>query len=410
MKLDDVNNIWNKCDVLIYSPTIEAGVNFDVPYFDKIFGILADMSTSQRSFIQMLNRVRKLTDNEIIINNSDSHNKAIFKLNDVKGYYNYYDAEHQAKNLKSFQKQVIYKNVDNKRVRVETYDNYAINYLYNLIEDGNKQKFYFMAKFKELIEGKGHIIKFNDILTNNNNNDDNKNVVDNTDDKEVEILDELKDKFDEIISSKLISKKEYNFLMNEKKKNKASEFDKIKMTKRYFCDILGTTELNKEDLKFWYYNTYLIKNYNNLLNIDSFIRTNEINNNISFEKLELVQDIINKLGFNNITEVNKYINSDELTNNFNGLMKNNKLFTNKKASMIFFKVRPFKCDDKTTIKQILGFLNSVLYNYSVKIDSKQIRINSKREYVYVIKCLNNVDDILKKRSENNSENLNEITL
>ena len=58
MKLDDVNNIWDKCDVLIYSPTIEAGVNFDKPHFNKIFGILSDMSTSQRSFIQMINRVR----------------------------------------------------------------------------------------------------------------------------------------------------------------------------------------------------------------------------------------------------------------------------------------------------------------------------------------------------------------
>ena len=108
MKLDDVNNIWDKCDVLIYSPTIEAGVNFDKPHFNKIFGILSDMSTSQRSFIQMLNRVRKITDNEIILSNIDGHNRNLFKLNEVKEVYNYYDAEQQAKKLKSFKKQVIF--------------------------------------------------------------------------------------------------------------------------------------------------------------------------------------------------------------------------------------------------------------------------------------------------------------
>jgi hypothetical protein len=26
MKLDNVNEIWSKCDILIYSPTIEAGI------------------------------------------------------------------------------------------------------------------------------------------------------------------------------------------------------------------------------------------------------------------------------------------------------------------------------------------------------------------------------------------------
>ena len=62
------------------------------------------MSTSQRSFIQMLNRVRKITDNEIILSNIDGHNRNLFKLNEVKEFYNYYDAEQQAKKLKSFEK------------------------------------------------------------------------------------------------------------------------------------------------------------------------------------------------------------------------------------------------------------------------------------------------------------------
>ena len=394
MKLDDVNNIWDKCDVLIYSPTIEAGVNFDKPHFNKIFGVLSDMSTSQRSFIQMLNRIRKTTDNEIILENVDGHNKQLFKLNKITEFYNFYDAEQQARKLKSFQKEVLYKNVDGKRKRIENYDNYSINYLYNLVEEGNKQKYYFMAKFKDIIESKGHTISFNDVSEIIKLNE---SIELNVNEDEI-INKELENKFDEIANINLIDNNEYSFLMNLKAHNKASEIDKIKITKKYFCDILRTTELNRDDIKFWYYNTHLIKNYNNLLDIETFKKTNELNNNIAFEKLELVKDILNKLGFDKIDNNNKYIQGSTLTTNFNKLTEENKLFTNKKASMLFFKVRPFKTekDKEPTIKQILGHLNSILDNYSIKIENKQIQINSKREYVYYIKVLNDVDEIMRR--------------
>ena len=407
MKLDDVNNIWDKCDVLIYSPTIEAGVNFDKPHFNKIFGILSDMSTSQRSFIQMLNRVRKITDNEIILSNIDGHNRNLFKLNEVKEFYNYYDAEQQAKKLKSFEKQVIYKTVNNKRVRVETYDNYSINYLYNLVENGNKQKYYFMAKFKEIIESKGHTIKFNDVSCSKN---DIKTETNSTVEEYQLITKDIKDKFQEIADEKLINNKEYNYLLTLKKQNKASEFDKNKLAKKYFCDVLGTTELSKEDIEFWYYNTHLINNYNNLLDIETYKRTNELKNNVSFEKLELVKDILNKLGFDKIDDTNKYITGDELTENFNKLTKENKLFTDKKASFIFFNIRPFKPDGEPSNKKIMGHLNSILDNYSIKLESKQIRIKGERERVYSIEILNKVDEIIKRRCITIKTTDNETTI
>ena len=59
-KQKDVNIEW-KCNCLIYSPTIEAGVSFDHNnHFDKIYGILCNNTTSQRSYMQMLNRIRKV--------------------------------------------------------------------------------------------------------------------------------------------------------------------------------------------------------------------------------------------------------------------------------------------------------------------------------------------------------------
>ena len=44
------------------------------------------LSTSQRSFIQMINRVRKITDNEIVLRNIDGHHNTLFNLNEIKEF------------------------------------------------------------------------------------------------------------------------------------------------------------------------------------------------------------------------------------------------------------------------------------------------------------------------------------
>ena len=55
----NVNEEWAKCDLLIYSPTVESGVDFNVKdYFDKCYATISNTSTSYRAFFQMLNRVR----------------------------------------------------------------------------------------------------------------------------------------------------------------------------------------------------------------------------------------------------------------------------------------------------------------------------------------------------------------
>ena len=72
-KKKDVNIEWKNANVIIYSPTIEAGVSFDHDnHFNKIYGILSANSTSQRSYLQMLARIRKVKNNKIIILNDIS--------------------------------------------------------------------------------------------------------------------------------------------------------------------------------------------------------------------------------------------------------------------------------------------------------------------------------------------------
>jgi hypothetical protein len=47
-KLQNVNALWVQYDVVIVTPTVESGVDFNVPHFHKMFAILSSGSTSQR--------------------------------------------------------------------------------------------------------------------------------------------------------------------------------------------------------------------------------------------------------------------------------------------------------------------------------------------------------------------------
>lgn len=65
--LYNVNIEWSKADLLIYSPTIESGVDFSIKnYFDKCYILMAEHSTSGRALLQMGSRIRYYKDNNIL--------------------------------------------------------------------------------------------------------------------------------------------------------------------------------------------------------------------------------------------------------------------------------------------------------------------------------------------------------
>jgi hypothetical protein len=48
----DVVKAWGELDCLLYSPIIEAGVNFDVEHFDCIYAEVITGGCSQESFFK----------------------------------------------------------------------------------------------------------------------------------------------------------------------------------------------------------------------------------------------------------------------------------------------------------------------------------------------------------------------
>ncbi|MFM7982339.1 MAG: hypothetical protein ACKPKO_23770 [Candidatus Fonsibacter sp.] len=49
----------DKCNIFIFSPVIESGVDITIP-MKKIYGVLCSQSNSQRAFMQMIARCRKV--------------------------------------------------------------------------------------------------------------------------------------------------------------------------------------------------------------------------------------------------------------------------------------------------------------------------------------------------------------
>lgn len=63
----DVNAFWKEYDVLVYTPTVSAGVSFEQKHFRKIFGYFTDLSCPVETCGQMIGRIRDVGDKKYYI-------------------------------------------------------------------------------------------------------------------------------------------------------------------------------------------------------------------------------------------------------------------------------------------------------------------------------------------------------
>lgn len=71
-----VNEVWCDYNVLIYTPTVTAGVSFDVEWFHELFASFSDASCGVEECRQMLGRVRCLLDKRMTIALSQNSTRA----------------------------------------------------------------------------------------------------------------------------------------------------------------------------------------------------------------------------------------------------------------------------------------------------------------------------------------------
>lgn len=63
----NVNEYWKEFDILIYTPTVSAGVSFEQLHYDRVFGYFTDKSCNVETCIQMIGRIRNVSDHKLYI-------------------------------------------------------------------------------------------------------------------------------------------------------------------------------------------------------------------------------------------------------------------------------------------------------------------------------------------------------
>lgn len=81
---NDVDKVWSKHDVLIITPTVSAGVSFELEHFDRVFGYFMDKSCPVETSIQMLGRVRNVKSREYIIITDNDIRKLPTNIKELK--------------------------------------------------------------------------------------------------------------------------------------------------------------------------------------------------------------------------------------------------------------------------------------------------------------------------------------
>ncbi len=79
-----VDNYWALYDVLIYTPTVSAGVSFEVKHYKKVFGYFSDMSCPVETCCQMMGRIRDVADKSYFIYMDITHVTRPVSIADIR--------------------------------------------------------------------------------------------------------------------------------------------------------------------------------------------------------------------------------------------------------------------------------------------------------------------------------------
>ena len=388
IKEDHFKNItlqWQTADVVLYSPTIESGVNFDIEHFHSVYGIFSTGSTSQRAFFQMLARVRKVSDNTITILNPGIKEKKtadFWIYQELKACYD--ELRKRDKNNIQF---------ENGKIQV-SFDEYDNNFIYNEVEELNKNPCYFISYFYQLAIKKGHTVKFD--------SDENENAED--------FFRETKENKHllSILESKDIDYNEFQMLLKLQERNKSKREDKLQIAKFKHAYALGVDRLDIETLKPFYNRTHLINNFLSLMDIQNFKTQDDEERKI--ECIHIMKKLVNDLGFDNIFD-KKTIKNEQFEEALEDIVDNNIIFTDfKSIKALFHLSKEPKINRTKDNKSTLGYINSLLHNFCLKISKSYNGMRIPKNQLYSLTITHNVQEIVenlrnKNRKIFDSENI-----
>lgn len=391
---DDLKNVhesWNDLDILIYTPTISAGISFEKKQFDLFFGLFSPDTTSVKSCLQMCNRVRDISSKKYCI---------YIKKHDCK-FSNYITNKKDLLNLLKCNQDIRNKYIEETNSSMELLhyilksnidiDNFQINMGLNYKLEKNKDKSYFLNNFISLLKSYGakcFVLNKEEIYYSNNKSKDNKELIKKLENEFIskDLKHESRDikkNIPKIIEAREISDDEANDIQESKKLE-----DKYALHKYFLRKIFNyTKELNEDNLDFMLKSS----NQNTMRNIKYLYKNDDLDilfSNLSqqsnmsldintqFHKLKELQQLYKLFNF----EFDYKTLTEKSTSN--NILKEDLLNYNFSNFCMQFE----KADINE--KNIIEILKSVLNKYGIIIDYKQAKCNNKKTYKYKIKFNN----------------------
>ena len=334
--LSNMDKIFKSADVILYSPTITAGVSYDVSdyddYFDKVYGIICSNSCSSRDFKQQLNRIRKIKDDNIYVLNISP-----MKNNNNTSFYNFDDVKQQLLIQNDIvltrQRQVLYIDGNKKVIEKKVLTNYDINYIHNLVEKKNNNVYYFMHNMELLFIKSGY--EFNYI-----------------DDKKTKS--EGGQSLNMILSAQDLTNNDFTNLLEKQQKGKTTRVENLELKKHFIKLDYGLNIIDEKIIKPLYKKQNIYNNIKMILN-DKNIKINDDNYTLNkMIKINKIKEIINKLGF---TTLNDVINYDTYNENLLNLYNHEEW---KQIDILFN-----NCKNKIKQDNLQTFINKVFLNYGI---------------------------------------------
>jgi hypothetical protein len=376
--ITDVENYWDKFDMVIYTPSIESGVSFDKDYFDKIYLIVSTNSTTQRGALQMCSRVRKVKDTTInvYLNNVPFIEKA--------GFYTFDEAKEYVMVMQNMSISYTNKTQNEKNMFKNKYNPFVENLVHNQKEILNGSKFLFIPYFIKLIEQKGHTCE-KDYTKKTNFKNDYSAII------------------QQIINTEDINYEEYAALLINIKNNQATHIDKLKIERFNMKILWKQDELTQEFIKKYYGQKYIIQNLR-LLHDSTMLNNNgndimDHDNTNKMEQVSMIKGVIKGLGFKHYNS-NVKLSSEQFIDGIEDVILESRLFKDINNSYIIFKNEALfkiqKLKLKTDKKRLfLSIINNIFKDWGIHISiiKKKAKVDKKvvSKYYYTITVINEID-------------------
>ena len=337
--LADVENIWPQYQLVIYSPCIEAGVDFNIEHFDRIYIVLSKNSTSQRGLKQMIHRVRQVKNNKVhtYLNDIPANETSIkrhYTIKEVETYYSHLMDESD----------VLVKE-DGKLKEKTGFSSYDRIRMYNKLETLNKHGNCFLPLFLRMIQNSGHTYEFQ------------------SNDKKVKRTKKENINLERIVNAERISKTTYANLLIEQARHNLTEQEKYQIQKYIYEDKFKIQINDIQTMKKVNGKLNTIHNFKTLL-MDTYTDTDKTREQEVNVKCGIIRNILKTFNIDakELPTCDYVIQNETLNDNIKSI---DTMVTENKILLGLNKAVKIE-----TTTKLLGTLNTLLDNYGIVVKSK----------------------------------------